>query len=170
MLIFQGVFKHSDDATFQCGLSLVVDFRWLTLLHTNPIRKGFFGTTKPYRQAHMNHRYADLRKGRWHINKYNDKQHMEYSNLSCQKTTLEQQVKNKNRARVNLKNKNSHFNSNASFWQQGKTNLQRGTSLCSAVLLEQHTSLKGLHARKPLLDIGLRRQQCQVPRQMRGIL
>jgi len=46
---------------------------------------------------------------------------MEYSNLSCQKTTLEQQVKNKNRARVNLKNKNPHFNSNVSFWQQGKT-------------------------------------------------
>lgn len=29
------------------------------------------------------------------------------------------------------------------------------TSLCSAALLEQQTSLKGLHARKPLLAIGL---------------
>ena len=137
--------------------------------YTKPrFEKDFFRTTKPNRQANINDRYTDLRKGRWHINKYNDKQHMEYSNLSCQKATLEQQVKNKNRARVYLKNKNSHFNSNVSFWQQGKTNLQRGTSLCSAVLLEQHTSLKGLHARKPLLDIGLSCEQ-KVPRQMWGI-
>ena len=152
------------DEGFHCGRFLMT----YTIAQNPDSKRIFFRTTKPNRQANINDGYTDLRKGRWHINKYNDNQHMEYSKLSCQKTTLEQQAKNKNRARVNLKNKNSHFNSNVSLWQQGKTDLQRGTSLCSAVLLEQHTSLKGLHARKPLLDIGLSCEQ-QVPRQMWGI-